>query len=143
MKKGIIAIVALVAFVALALLGGAAWAAKTKSGEVKDEFLIDNTKVFGPLTKAVVRLTHTKHGTEHKVACDKCHHVKANKKTNIWKEGDKVEKCAECHTSADKKPAAEGVPLSLYNALHKQCRECHKDQKKGPTKCDECHPKAK
>lgn len=143
MKKSVIAILALVAFLALALVGGAAWAAKTKSGEVKDEFPIDNTKVFGTLTKAPVKLSHTKHNAEYKIACDKCHHVKKDKKTNTWKEGDKVQKCAECHTSADKKPPVEGESLSLYNAFHKQCRDCHKDQKKGPTKCDECHPKAK
>ncbi len=139
MKRSVIAILALVAFVALALLGGAAWAAKTKSGEVKDEFAIDNTKAFGKLTKAPVQFHHTKHNVDYKIACAKCHHVFKDHK-NTWKEGDKVAKCAECHKTPIQN---DGEMLSLRNAFHKDCQTCHKEQKKGPTKCDECHPKAK
>jgi len=137
MKKSIIAILAVVALVAAGLMAGAAWAQKTKSGDVQDTFKIDNTKVFGKLTKAPVEFTHKKHTDDHKVKCDQCHHVFEGKK-QVWKEGDKVQKCAECHKSPKQN---EGEMLSLYNAFHKNCRDCHKEAKKGPTKCDECHPK--
>ncbi|MCA1905476.1 MAG: cytochrome c family protein [Desulfarculus sp.] len=137
MKKSIIAILAVLAFVAAGLMAGAAWAEKTKSGEVQDSFKIDNTKTFGTLTKSPVEFTHKKHTDEHKVKCDQCHHVFKDKK-NVWKEGDKVQKCAECHKSPKQN---EGEMLSLYNAFHKNCRDCHKEAKKGPQKCDDCHPK--
>ncbi len=136
MKKSMLVIMALVAALALAL-GGVAFAAKTKSGEVADDLKIDNTKTFGTLTKSPVAFTHTKHTTDHKVKCDNCHHVYKDKK-QVWKEGDKVQKCAECHTSPKEN---QGETLSLMNAYHKNCRDCHKEQKKGPAKCDECHPK--
>ena len=138
MKKSVIAIMAVVAVVAFAL-AGAAWAAKTKSGEVADVLKIDNTATFGALTKSPVTFSHTKHNVDYKLKCDRCHHVFKDKK-NTWKEGDKVAKCATCHKSPKEN---EGEMLSLYNAMHKDCRDCHKEQKKGPTKCDECHPKAK
>ncbi|MFZ5586979.1 MAG: cytochrome c3 family protein [Thermodesulfobacteriota bacterium] len=137
MKKSIIAILAVVAFVAAAFLGTAAWAQKTKSGDVPDTFKINNEKVFGKLTKVPVEFSHLKHNVDYKIACDKCHHVMKDGK-NVWKEGDKVQKCAECHKSPKQD---EGGVKSLYNALHKQCKDCHKEAKKGPQKCDECHPK--
>lgn len=137
MKKSIIAILAVVAFVAAAFLGTAAWAQKTKSGDVPDGFKIDNTKVFGKLTKATVEFSHKKHSDDYKVKCDQCHHVYKDKK-QVWKEGDKVQHCAECHKAPKQN---EGEMLSLYNAYHKNCRDCHKEAKKGPQKCDECHPK--
>jgi hypothetical protein len=136
MKKSVITILALVAFLGLTLAGGA-FAAKTKSGEVADVVKVDNTKTFGTLTKSPVQFNHTKHNAEFKVKCDECHHVFKDKK-NTWKEGDKVAKCSECHKSPKEN---EGEMLSLMNSYHKNCRDCHKTQKKGPTKCDECHPK--
>ena len=137
MKKSIIAILAMVAFMVAGLMASAAWAEKTKSGEVAAVFKIDNTATFGKLTKSPVEFTHKKHAVDHKIQCTECHHVFKDKK-NVWKEGDKVQKCAECHKSPKQN---EGEMLSLYNAFHKNCRDCHKEAKKGPTKCDECHPK--
>ena len=74
---------------------------------------------------------------DHKLACTECHHIYKDGK-NVFKDGDKVQKCAECHTSPKKN---DGKMLSLYNAFHKNCRDCHKEAKKGPQKCNECHPK--
>jgi hypothetical protein len=136
MKTSNIAIMAVAAVAAFVLAGGA-FAAKTKSGEAAAVLKIENAKTFGTLTKAPVTFAHTKHNVEYKVACDKCHHVFKDKKQE-WKEGDRVQKCAECHKSPKEN---DGEMLSLYNAYHKNCRDCHKDMKKGPTKCDECHPK--
>lgn len=93
------------------------------------------TKKRGP-----VNLTHTKHVEDYKIACADCHHEYEDGK-NVWKEGDPVKKCSECHLVRDPdQPAQEGDILHLQLAFHKNCRDCHKDMKKGPTnKCNDCH----
>ena len=43
--------------------------------------------------------------------------------------------CAKCH---------EGTPAKFEvdkNFGHKTCKACHKEMKKGPTKCNDCHKK--
>ncbi len=54
------------------------------------------------------------------------------------KDDTSVKDCTECHNGTDA-PA-------LKKALHKNCKDCHKDMKKkkektGPTKCSGCHKK--
>ena len=36
---------------------------------------------------------------------------------------------------------ADGKKLDLKESFHKQCKGCHQKEKKGPVKCDQCHPK--
>ena len=43
--------------------------------------------------------------------------------------------CTKCH---------EGTPAKIEvdkNFGHKTCKACHKEMKKGPTKCNDCHKK--
>jgi len=136
MKKGVIAIAIMVAFAAAMMMGSGAIAQTTKSGDVKDVIEIKDP-LFGKHTKPAVTFTHKKHSVDYKLKCDSCHHVYKDGK-NVWKEGDKVDMCSACHKSPKKN---EGKVLSLYNAFHKNCKDCHKEMKKGPTKCNECHPK--
>lgn len=91
------------------------------------------------------KLSHTKHSKEYKAQCKDCHHVYKDGK-NVWEEGQKVQKCSECHNvyklGKDLKDATEEEKkLSLYKAYHDNCKNCHKKEKKGPVKCDECHAK--
>ena len=145
MKKYPVAIVVAVCFLAALFVGTVSFAEKTKSGEVADEFLIKKTEVFGKHKKPGVSFTHKNHAVDHKIACTDCHHHYEGGK-NIWKEGDKVQHCSECHVTPKKN---KGKTLSLYNAFHKNCRDCHKDEKKknrktkAPTKCSDCHDKKK
>lgn len=55
--------------------------------------------------------------------CTKCHHA-----------GVDAGKCTSCHGVDAAAPKAK-------NAFHDQCKGCHKEMKKGPTKCKECHVK--
>ena len=57
-----------------------------------------------------------KHDTHKAVACDKCH---------ATKEGGKI------------------AALAAKDSAHALCQTCHKEGKKGPTKCTECHAKKK
>ena len=105
------------------------------------------SKVFPKHKKALVTLSHKKHNVDYKIACNECHHV-IKEGNNVWKEGDAVQKCCECHTEAkapagDKSSKEEKIKKYYYSAIHANCVGCHKAVKKpgAPTKCAECHPK--
>ena len=48
---------------------------------------------------------------------------------------DSLGDCAKCHEG---EPAKIDVDKDLG---HKTCKACHKEMKKGPTKCNDCHKK--
>ncbi len=79
-------------------------------------------------TKAAVAFNHKAHGEKVK-DCKTCHHQDA---------AGKEQKCstAKCHGAK-----ADGKKVELKEAFHKQCKDCHKKEKKGPEKCEGCHPK--
>lgn len=54
--------------------------------------------------------------------CATCHHTEG------------YAQCKSCHGVDQSAPKAK-------SAYHKQCKNCHKEMKKGPTKCKECHIK--
>jgi hypothetical protein len=97
--------------------------------------------------KGIVKFNHNKHVKEFEIGCSDCHHKFEDGK-NIWKEGDPVEKCAECHNPV--KEEGETV-MNLKKAFHKKCTGCHsalekkgkitKDQLKALKKCSKCHEK--
>jgi hypothetical protein len=94
--------------------------------------------------KAPVTLDHKKHGEMKDQKCEGCHHKKA--------EGEKAEqtKCSDaaCHAKVQEKDGKKYDASSgstKENPFHIAClEECHKKdkEKKAPTKCDGCHPKA-
>ncbi|MEA3544443.1 MAG: cytochrome c3 family protein [Thermodesulfobacteriota bacterium] len=68
----------------------------------------------------VVTFNHSTH--QELTDCVTCHHT-----------GDYAQ-CKSCHGVEENAPKAK-------NAYHKQCKDCHKEMKKGPTRCKECHIK--
>lgn len=110
--------------------------------ECKPKFIIE-TKGLKKDLKPGVGFTHKLHARKYGIECTECHHVFKDGK-NVFKEGDNVQKCAECHTYKK----AKGTPKKQYKlkkAMHKNCQDCHKKlaKKKKPTgptkKCAECH----
>ncbi|MFP5212720.1 MAG: cytochrome c3 family protein [Acidobacteriota bacterium] len=107
------------------------------------------SKLWATPTKAPVEFTHKKHYEDLKIACAECHHVMKDGK-NVWKEGDKVQKCEECHTeptvTAEKKLPPDQQKLNLKIAFHDNCLGCHQKTKKdkpdtkAPVTCAACHP---
>lgn len=75
--------------------------------------------------KGDVTFSHAKHKAQ---ACAKCHHKE--------KDGKKEVACHECH-----KAQKEGNTPKAKDAFHDSCKGCHKKDKKGPTKCNDCHKK--
>ncbi len=169
-KKSLSLIVAVVGglliFTAMGLYAGT---------EVKDIVTMDN-KAYAKHKKGIVAFTHEKHQAEYakkhpdlfKRGCGECHHDKDNKPLTELKAGDTVQNCIECHKKAgeiskeEKKKMKEAKvskdekkskKLEYHaEALHYNCRGCHKaynkkikkmDPKpeKAPTTCKKCHPK--
>ena len=116
--------------------------------------------------KGVVQFEHKKHQDDYakqypeyyKNGCGECHHDKDGKPLSNLKEGDDVQKCIECHKIASEahkgkkaeKKLTKKEKIKDYHAeaLHANCRDCHKKynkkykpEKKAPTTCAKCHPK--
>ena len=143
----ILAIAGLMCSVALLGLSGAA------EQKVPEEMEIQ-AKLWSKHTKGPVDFNHKKHAEEYDAKCEDCHHVYKDGK-NVFKEGDKVQKCMECHNEAtikgEKKLPKDKQALNLKLAYHKNCQGCHRDLKKKdkakygkiPTTCIKCHTKSK
>jgi hypothetical protein len=135
--------VSLVVLIALVfLVVGALNASEKKAQEVPKELKIEN-EGYPADKKGGVSFSHEKHVKEYKAACTDCHHeIKDGQ--NVWKEGDFVKKCSECHDLAQK----QGKVMKLQNAYHRNCKNCHKaylaehpDSKAPYKKCNDCHEK--
>jgi hypothetical protein len=126
------------------VLAGVALATDNKGPDT----IVMDSKVFPEHKKSLVTFSHQKHNVDYNIACSECHHVYQDGK-NVWKEGDPVQKCTECH-SGDKAPSGlskeEKIKGYYYDAVHENCKGCHKaakaEGKAAPTGCTECHPKA-
>jgi len=156
LKKGLLA-AAVFAFVFVFAIGG------LQAGkDVSDEFMMENDY---PHKKAIVNFTHKKHSEDYGAGCGECHHDADGKPLNDLNMGDDVQKCIECHKKpgevpkevkqewkAKKVKKAEKDKLSREwhaEAIHDNCRDCHKAHNKktktkdAPTTCAKCHPKEK
>lgn len=122
-------------------LSAVLWASKK---EASDEIII-HSNLWGVKKNQDVKFAHKKHAVDYKIECTQCHHAYENGK-NVWKQGDDVKRCEECHTNVmtgkELSAATEKEKqLSLFKAFHDNCRGCHVKEKKGPTKCTDCHKK--
>jgi hypothetical protein len=103
-----------------------------------------------PHTKTLVRFSHRKHVTDDRLNCGACHHDDAGEPRMDLKVGDPVDQCIDCHPEPGEGP--RGSKLSKAErleyhaeALHDNCRGCHKQHKKeggsgaAPTACSKCH----
>ncbi len=115
--------------------------------------------------KGIVEFSHKKHSADYakkapnlyKDACGVCHHDDKGKPLSALKETDAVKSCFECHKKPGEAPKGKDAPkldkkakLEYHaEALHENCRGCHKDYNKefktkdAPTTCAKCHPGAK
>jgi len=118
--------------------------------------------------KGVVDFSHKKHQDDYakkyseyyKNGCGECHDDKEVKPLSKLKEGDDVQRCIECHKTPGEAPKGKKAKKKLSKkekikeyhaeALHANCRDCHKKynkkykpENKAPTTCTNCHPKKK
>jgi hypothetical protein len=116
-----------------------------------DEVVIQNAG-YKRDKKSPVKLSHKTHSDKKKdngygVNCADCHHDYKDGK-NVWKEGDPVKKCSECHSPLETVSEGDTKIYKLNLAYHKNCKNCHKkvveedSSKKAPyKKCNDCHEK--
>lgn len=114
-------------------------------------------------TKKPVVFEHKKHQKEYaekypelyEAGCGECHHDENHKPLTNLKKGDAVQKCIECHKipayikGKEAKKLSEEQKLEYHaNALHENCKGCHKTFNKkfnktakngAPTTCKKCH----
>jgi hypothetical protein len=136
MKKGILSLIVVALTGLLFITVGALTAT-----DVPDDVSIEN-EGYKKDKKGSVKLSHKKHSAEYKVACTECHHDYQDGK-NVWKEGDPVKKCSECHNPLKNVGKVKKLQLSY----HTNCKDCHKKvakegKKNAPfKKCKDCHSK--
>lgn len=132
MKKGLLTLF-MVVMVAIIFVGVGVLTAVN----IPDEIIIQN-QGYKEIKKGPVKFDHKKHRVDYKLACTECHHNYKDGK-NVWKEGDPVKKCSECHDPLKKEDNRD----KLQNAYHKECKDCHKkvDKKAPYQKCNDCHEK--
>lgn len=130
------------------------------AGTTVSDVIEMNNPAYKKHTKGIVMFSHKKHAEEYGATCGECHHDDKGKPLEL-KAGDDVQSCLECHketgkiSKADKKmKKAEKVMKYHKEALHKNCKDCHKafnkknklkknNPKAAPTTCKQCHPKKK
>ncbi len=140
-------IIGMLVGVVFLFIGGVYWV-KANDITPPSVVIIHNTG-YKRYIKGPVKFSHEKHVKEHKIACTECHHVYVNGK-NVWKEGQPVKKCSECHNPIKKKGQK---PMDLMHAYHKNCMGCHKQlakegkiskaEYKKLRRCNTCHQKKK
>lgn len=129
-------------FMCIFFLNTDALIAQDNEGEMPEEIVIDN-EGYRQNRKGPVTFSHLAHAEDYEVTCNECHHDYEDGK-NVWKEGDSVNKCSECHDPVD----SDGNLKKLMLAYHRNCIGCHKKLVKEGTseeapykKCYECHEK--
>jgi len=138
-------IVGILVGVILLFIGGVYWVGANDTTP-PPVVIIHNTG-YRRYIKGPVKFPHEKHVKEYKIACTECHHIYVNGK-NVWKEGQPVKKCAECHSPIRKRGQK---PIDLMHAYHKNCMGCHRKlakegkismaEYKKLRRCNTCHQK--
>ena len=68
--------------------------------------------------------------------CYVCHHVYDETGKLVEDESSEDQSCADCHELA-----RSGNKPALMKAYHANCKGCHKQKKRGPLMCGQCHVK--
>lgn len=142
-------LIAVIAAVATLFVAAGIYAATTAPDVIEM-----NNPAYTEHTKGIVAFSHKKHTEEYKAGCGDCHHDADGKPRADLKMGDDVKGCFECHNKPGEIKGKNAKGLSdkekrAYhaNALHDNCKGCHKDYNKknntkaAPTTCTKCHPK--
>jgi len=92
---------------------------------------------FAKLERPQVAFEHDAHNEKAELEdCVACHHSRNDDGTQNTEDSSEGETCESCHAV---ERTDGGTPL--MRAYHQQCINCHKEQKKGPVACGECHAK--
>ena len=111
-----------------------------------------NEPAYSEHKKGIVQFKHKVHYDERVRSndCGVCHHDEKGKPIANLEEGDSVQRCIECHTKIGKPPKGTKLEDKIQwhkEAMHKQCKGCHKafnrnnKDKTARTTCTKCQLK--
>ena len=106
-----------------------------KSAHSQEDMQSINVDAFVKKHRPPVVFRHDEHNDLVEIEeCYVCHHVYDENGKLVEDESSEDQSCADCHELArsGKKPA-------LMKAFHANCKGCHKQKKKGPVMCGQCH----
>jgi predicted CXXCH cytochrome family protein len=105
------------------------------------ENIVLDQELCGKNRRGPVKFSHLSHAEDYGLSCNECHHDYVDGK-NVWREGDRVNKCIECHDPCK----SDNEVKRLKIAFHKNCIGCHRKIKRewGSTDapfraCKDCH----
>lgn len=99
----------------------------------EDMIVIDN-EVFGNPKRPQAVFEHDQHNELAVIEeCNVCHHLYEDG-TLREDESSEDQECADCHEMQD-----VGRKPGLMKAFHTSCKSCHRQKKKGPLMCGQCH----
>lgn len=134
-KKNLVPFIISIFFLSCSIYG-------LKANDIPEEITIDD-QGFKVKRRGPVPFPHLSHAEDYGIACKECHHYYEDGK-NVWKEGDPVNKCIDCHDPNEN----DGNIKNLRLAFHRNCKTCHQNMaKEGITedapykKCSGCHEK--
>ncbi len=105
------------------------------SGFSQEDVVKVKDSAFGVRLRPPVKFLHEEHNEKAGIDdCTECHHVWENGK-KLEDESSEDRECSECHMENGK------TRMDLIKAYHDNCKGCHKENKKGPVMCGECHKK--
>ena len=166
LKLVVVGMAVLFAGIAVLLVFTGTYAAVEDPVPVPEEIRLED-KAYKKHKYAIAVLSHKKHQEDYakkypefyQNGCGECHHDKDNKPLTELKAGDAVQRCIECHKIPKFVTGRKAKGLTKEqkrenqgNAMHDNCKVCHKKYNKkytkrskskgyAPTSCKTCHPK--
>ena len=103
----------------------------------QEDMMVVNSDAFDNPQRPPSMFRHDEHNERAEIEeCNECHHVYNDDGKLVEDESSEDQRCSDCHEleRSGRKPA-------LMKAFHANCKGCHKEQKKGPLMCGQCHVK--
>jgi hypothetical protein len=101
----------------------------------QEDMVVMDESVFEKPQRPPAGFKHDEHNELAGIeACYECHHVYDDDGKLVEDESSEDQSCSECHDLQ----ASDGKP-ALMKAFHANCKGCHREKKKGPIMCGQCH----
>jgi len=101
----------------------------------QEDMVIVSSDAFDVPQRPPSVFRHDEHNERAEIeACNECHHLYDENGKRLEDESSEDQRCSECHESK-----ASGRKPALVKAFHTNCKGCHKEKKKGPVMCGQCH----
>jgi predicted CXXCH cytochrome family protein len=101
----------------------------------QEDLVIVSSDAFDTPQRPPSVFRHDEHNERAEIeACNECHHLYDENGKRLEDESSEDQRCSECH-----EPEASGRKPALMKAFHTNCKGCHKEKKKGPVMCGQCH----